>query len=220
METLVKPAYERIDVVTVDEQNDFAEGTLPVEGAERTVSLANRLGSYAIQQGGNQYFSQDWHSKNNEVHFSKWPVHCVANTRGAEFRTDLDTSRGTVLRKGMDDNEDGYSAWEAYDAQGVSLKEHLKPLPGQRRAAVVTGVATDYCVGETVERALIDAKEWKTTGAILDIYVPTDAIRGVDPEAAQAMLDKLQKMGAILCSASDVLTDKLFVIEPAPNTGE
>ncbi len=214
METSVRPTYNRVDIITVDEENDFAEGSLPVKGYERTVPLANELGAFVLERGGKKFLSQDWHGEENTVHFGKWPVHCVAGTWGAEFRPNLDTSNATVLRKGMNDTEDGYSAWEAYDHLAISLQNHQKPLRGQRRALITTGVATDYCVGETAERALVDIKKWKKAGAVLDLYIPTDAVRGVDEAASDAMLEKLQKMGAILCSAADILTGKLFDVVP------
>lgn len=215
MKTVEKPVYEQIDTVTIDEQNDFNWGTLSVPGAERTVPYGNRLGQFALENGGQHYLSQDWHPKKT-VHFKRFPVHCIAGTPGAEFTAGLVTESAIILRKGQRDDEDGFSAWEAYDEGGTSLEYHLFARRNQRRAVILTGVATEYCVGETGERGLVTAAKWKEQGdGILDFYIPTDAIRGINEEASQAMLQRLQKMGAKLCTVAEILNGDLFTVKAA-----
>ena len=97
-------------------------------------------------------YTQDWHPESTP-HFEKdggiWPVHCVADTWGAELHPDLDV-RGPVVRKGTS-GEDGYSGFTERDP--VSGEPHPTQLgsllsPDVRRIVVV-GLAGDYCVKET-----------------------------------------------------------------------
>jgi nicotinamidase/pyrazinamidase len=93
--------------------------------------------------------SRDWHPQSS-VHFQHWPLHCIAGTYGAEFRKGLETSRFTlVVDKGTSDADDGYSAFEATN---VDLAGWLKGRGISR--LYVCGLATDYCVKQTVLDAL------------------------------------------------------------------
>jgi nicotinamidase/pyrazinamidase len=75
-----------------------------------------------------------------------WPVHCVQETRGAEFYPGLDASRVTeVFRKGTEPGIDSYSGfydngWRRATGMGDWLKER------DVRELFVMGLATDYCV--------------------------------------------------------------------------
>jgi nicotinamidase/pyrazinamidase len=55
--------------------------------------------------------SQDWHPLKAE-HFDKWPVHCVANSKGAELVEGLKLPENTIhIVKGTSGLDDGYSAF-------------------------------------------------------------------------------------------------------------
>ena len=94
-------------------------------------------------------------------HFAKdggiWPVHCVADTWGAELHPDLalpdDAPR---VRKGIN-GEDGYSG--LHDARSGDRRDAPTELDGLLRDAgvervVVVGLATDYCVNATALDAI------------------------------------------------------------------
>src|SRR6185312_13823766 len=107
----------------------------------------------ARDAGGTVVYTQDWHPESTP-HFAKdggiWPVHCVANTWGAELHPDLLVD-GPTWRKGRN-GEDGYSGFSMRDP--VSGAEVSTPLEGMLRElgvrqVVICGLATDYCVNAT-----------------------------------------------------------------------
>lgn len=152
------PAYDpQTALIVVDIQNDFAhpDGSLYVRGAEVVVSNANRAIAEATEAGALVVYTQDWHPADTP-HFEKdggiWPVHCVGGTWGAGFHDELISDAGPVVRKGVDGN-DGYSGFTTRDPQSGDLHqtelEDILLEAGVERC-VVLGLATDYCVKETV----------------------------------------------------------------------
>lgn len=172
--------YQRgVALVIVDVQNDFAdpEGSLSVRGAPDVVPAINREAATALASGGFIVLTQDWHPQHTP-HFAQdggpWPVHCVADSWGAELHPALDVPPGTcIVRKGSN-GEDGYSAFTMRDtATGAEVPTMLQPLleTAGVEEVVVVGLATDYCVKAT---ALDSARlGYRTT-------VLTDAIAAVD----------------------------------------
>ncbi|MHB8072113.1 MAG: nicotinamidase [Candidatus Cryosericum sp.] len=133
-------------LLVVDVQNDFCPGgALPVAGGDTVVPVINAW----MPRFQTVVASRDWHPQTS-VHFQHWPPHCIAGTHGAEFRSGLDTNWFTlVVDKGTSDSDDGYSAFEATN---VDLACWLEGR-GIRRL-YVCGLATDYCVKQTVLDAL------------------------------------------------------------------
>ena len=166
-------------LVVVDVQNDFADpsGGLYVQGGETIVALANAEVAAAHDAGATVGYTQDWHPTSTP-HFEKdggiWPVHCVADTWGAELHPDLDV-RGPVVRKGTS-GEDGYSGFTERDP--VSGEPHPTQLgsllPPEVHRIVVVGLAGDYCVKET-------ALDGKLLG--YDVVVPLGHTRFVNLSA-------------------------------------
>lgn len=172
------PAYDpRTALVIVDLQNDFADptGSLYVRGGEEVVPVANTERMRARAEGALVIYTQDWHPPHTP-HFAVdggiWPVHCVQETWGAAFHPEL-TVDGDVLRKGTD-GRDGYSAFSVRDplsgtVEATELERILRAASIER--LIVTGLATDYCVVETVSDA-------RMLG--FDVGVVADGIRAVD----------------------------------------
>ena len=138
-------------LVVVDVQNDFCPGgSLAVERGDEVVAPLNRLIAEFLRRGEPVYKSRDWHpavTKHFQAYGGTWPVHCVQGTRGAEFHEDLsEDPRVRVVSKGLGD-EDNYSAFD-----GTTLAEDLR-REGVREVWV-GGLATDYCVKNTVLDAL------------------------------------------------------------------
>lgn len=74
-----------------------------------------------------------------------WPPHCVQGTPGAGFSLALDMpADAAVVSKGMDPNEDSYSAFDAKTATGESFESLLHKLDVAHLC--VAGIATEYCV--------------------------------------------------------------------------
>lgn len=167
-------------LVVVDVQNDFAspEGSLSVPGGEAVVSFANGEIEAARSTGASIIYTADWHPEVTP-HFRKdggtWPVHCVADTWGARFHSDLILD-GQVVRKGVR-GEDGYSGFSTRDPQtGVQDQTELGEILRARgiRNIVIVGLATDYCVRET---ALDGIREG------FGVTVLRDGVRAVDLRA-------------------------------------
>lgn len=148
---------EKTALIVVDVQNDFTdpEGNLYVPGGEEAIGFINDQIHGALEAGATVAYSRDWHPESTP-HFQKdggpWPVHCVADTKGAEFYPELDVVDEAIqIKKGVG-GEDGYSAFSLRDP--VSGEESSTGLAHElRKAGVervgVVGLALDYCVKET-----------------------------------------------------------------------
>ena len=142
-------------LVVVDVQNDFADpgGSLFVRGALEVVARVNDEVQRAAAGGAMVVYTQDWHPFSTP-HFAKdggvWPVHCVADTWGAELHRDLIVA-GPRVRKGSN-GEDGYSGFTMRDpVTGVDQPTELEALLREHGVTrvVICGLATDYCVRGT-----------------------------------------------------------------------
>ncbi len=176
-------------LLVVDVQNDFCPGgSLAVPEGDKVVPAINQL----MEKFNVVVASKDWHP-HQTVHFQKWPVHCVHNTRGSEFHPELNSVKiQRVFLKGTGNKDDGYSAFEATN---VNFIEYLK----QRHVGelFVTGLATDYCV----RASALDAAK-----AGFKTYVVTDAIAGVNvkPGDDKKALDEMKQAGVVLVSSNNV----------------
>jgi nicotinamidase/pyrazinamidase len=147
----------RTALVVVDLQNDFADpvGSLSVAGGDEIVARVNDAVGEAVEAGAVVVATQDWHPESTP-HFEKdggiWPVHCVADSWGAElhpaFELPADAPR---IRKGAN-GEDGYSGFTMRDpVTGEEIPTELEALLRERdvERVIVCGLATDYCVNAT-----------------------------------------------------------------------
>jgi nicotinamidase/pyrazinamidase len=138
-------------LIVVDVQNDFCPGgALAVAHGDEVVEPLNKQIDEFLERGAPVYKSRDWHpatTKHFEAHGGTWPVHCVQNTKGAEFHPALrDDPRITVVSKGLGDT-DCYSAFDETDLVSQLREQGVEEV-------VVGGLATDYCVKNTVLDAL------------------------------------------------------------------
>lgn len=181
-------------LLIVDVQNDFCEGgSLAVPGASRVVTALNRHVDEAVARGLTIYASRDWHpavTTHFVTHGGDWPVHCVQDTRGAEFHSRLHLPDvAIVVSKGDQPDHPGYSAFDGHLADGRTLLEDLRARDINRLR--VGGLATDYCVRQSVLDAL---------GAKIDVILLEDAIAGVDlkPGDSERALAEMRAAGATL----------------------
>lgn len=178
-------------LIVVDVQNDFCEGG--ALSAADTTSLIEPLWKYiegARRSGATIVYTQDWHPAGHSS-FKKndgpWPVHCVAETKGAELKAPLRAATGdVVIHKGVDVNGPGYSGFES-----TELADQLRSLRVDR--VLVTGIATEYCVRATALDALKEGFE---------TLIVRDLVRPVDPQQAQPTLEELQKAGAKIVNSA------------------
>jgi nicotinamidase/pyrazinamidase len=181
-------------ILVVDVQNDFCEGgSLAVSGGAavaKKISEYLKLADYDLVVA-----SRDWHDSdnNNSGHFAdldaepdyktSWPIHCVANSEGANYHPnlDIDLIQAHVF-KGQ--GAHGYSAFEGVTAEGGTLEELLK-LNGIKQLDVV-GIATDHCV-------LASALDAKKLG--LAVRVISSLTAGVSTESTERAIDSLIDSG-------------------------
>ena len=182
----------QVALVVVDLQNDFADpaGSLSVRGGSEIVELVNTEIERALEAGAAVVYTQDWHPAHTP-HFAQdggiWPVHCVADTWGAELAPGLAIS-GPIVRKGTH-GEDGYSGFSVRNpAGGLPIPTELDGTlaRGGAERLVVCGLATDYCVKAT---ALDGVRLGYQTAVLLDVVravdlQPGDGDKAVDEMAA------------------------------------
>ncbi|KAK1923002.1 Isochorismatase-like protein [Papiliotrema laurentii] len=140
-----------------------------------------------------------------------WPNHCVVGTEGVqidrEVRGSLDAWKGEkrIVRKGWHRGVEQYSAFEGYlvDPSSSDADEKLRSTPEKVPAkdtelakylrqqgiakVVVTGLATDYCVGATAHAAL---------EAGFETVVVESAISGISEDGVKRTMGELRAKGA------------------------
>jgi nicotinamidase/pyrazinamidase len=186
-------------LIIVDVQNDFCPGgALAVAGGDQVVAILNRLIAEFEGAGSPVIATRDWHPAHT-THFNTrggpWPPHCVQGTKGAEFHRDLAVGRNAVIvSKGVEENADSYSGFDGVDARGVRLADMLRERGVTR--LLVGGLATDYCVKQTVLDGLQQG---------FQVVVLEDAVRGVNlqPDDARRALEEMQRGGAQVRSSQD-----------------
>jgi nicotinamidase/pyrazinamidase len=197
----VQPFDARSALVVVDMQNDFADpsGSLSVRGGALIVPLVNEAIDAARRGGGLVAYTQDWHPPHTP-HFAQdggiWPVHCVADTWGAELHRDLLVD-GPRVRKGSH-GEDGYSGFTMRDPiTGEEQPTELEALLRARDVTriVVCGLATDYCVKATA----LDARRLGFATSLL-----ADAVAAVElqPGDGDRALTEMNDAGVVILTTA------------------
>ena len=166
-------------LIVVDVQNDFCPGgALGVPHGDEVVAPLNALIKEFLMRGEIVVKSRDWHPPQTK-HFADyggtWPVHCVRDTPGAEFHRELlDDPRIIIISKGMGD-EDNYSAFDGTELAQLLRQHGVKEV-------WVGGLATDYCVKQTVLDARREGFQVKAiTGAMRAVEInPGDGARAIE----------------------------------------
>lgn len=168
-------------LIVVDVQNDFCPGgALAVPNGDEVVAPLNGLIEEFLSRDEPVYKSRDWHPPKTK-HFADqggtWPVHCVQETRGAEFHPELlDDPRITIISKGTGD-ESNYSAFDGTDLAARLKEQGVEEI-------WVGGLATDYCVKQTVLDALREGFKVK---AIANAMRPVELQPGDGERAIEVM---------------------------------
>ena len=181
-------------LVVVDVQNDFCPGgALPVSEGDRAVPMLNRYVEKFSRVGAGIIFTRDWHPPDHSSFKSEggpWPPHCVQNTFGAEFHRDLLVPAGAEIVSKADRKDEAYSFFQGTD-MGRELRQR-----GIKRI-FVGGLATDYCVKETVLDGLKHG---------FQVFYLDDASRGVNvhPDDSELAVREMVVRGARRITFSDV----------------
>ncbi len=139
-------------LVLVDVQNDFLPGgSLAVPGGNAVVAPLNAWLACFAADGLPVVATRDWHPANHcsfAAQGGAWPPHCVAGTAGANFAPMLALpAHALVVSKATTAETEAYSGFA-----GTDLHARLQGLGVKR--LFVGGLATDYCVLNTVRDAL------------------------------------------------------------------
>ena len=180
-------------LIIVDVQNDFcAGGALATDRGAKVASLISEYVEEHHHRSEAVVATQDWHIDPG-AHFSdtpdfvdSWPVHCVANTEGAEIHPNLDTDYiEAYFRKGR--YEAAYSGFEGLQAPeesvmtgehepGATLDDESPKTPladwldeREIQDVDIVGIATDYCVLATAKDAVDAGYE---TRVLIDLTAP------------------------------------------------
>ena len=183
IESHLQTRKQEIAVIVVDPQWDFTEfgsdilspavGTLPVPGADlRYMQTVNELTQMLKQRlEVPVWVTQDWHPRDHcsfpaegrqpfvdtygdaqgKTH-RVWPMHAVADTPGAMVFLQRELI-DHVFYKGEHPERESYSAFRDGADQWTDLAEQLHR--DGRSVLVVYGLATDFCVLQT----MLDARE-------------------------------------------------------------
>ena len=187
--------------VGVDPQNDFIDGSLAVAEAEQIIEPINSIVDEIRKHDGTVVFTRDWHPEKTP-HFDKWPVHCVANTRGAKFHEDLNIQPSDIIINKGTSQTDGYSGWEGKSETNETLESIIMPkTPHEKVKVFLGGLATDFCVKST---ALDIAKHFKDDRRVTT-YLLIDAIRavGLTSTAEEEALSAMKEAGILAISTEE-----------------
>jgi nicotinamidase/pyrazinamidase len=176
-------------LLIVDVQNDFIKGgALAVPDAEQVIPVINEL----MDKFDLVLATQDWHPQQS-VHFKKWPIHCVAGSKGAEFPPELHKEKiNQVFHKGTGDRDDGYSAFES---------TNIKPVDYLNKRGIsdlyICGIALEYCVKYSVLDALKEG---------FKVFLIRDAIANFSKEEKKIAGEYagLQEAGAQIITSAQV----------------
>ncbi len=176
-------------LVVVDVQNDFLPGgALAVPDGDAVIPVLNAWIGRFRAEGLPVFATRDWHPPDHcsfAAQGGPWPPHCVAESPGAGFAAGLALPADAILiSKATRPEAEALSGFS-----GTDLADRLRALGVGR--VFVGGLATDYCVRETVLDAI---------AAGFAVVVLTEAVRAVDVhrgDGARA-LDEMRRAGAEL----------------------
>jgi nicotinamidase/pyrazinamidase len=185
-------------LIVVDVQNDFLPGgSLAVPHGDEVVPVLNRYIELFQSRGLPVFATRDWHPGDHcsfQPQGGPWPPHCISGTRGAEFAPGLEISKQVpVISKGTTREKDAYSAFE-----GTDLGRRLERLGITR--VYVGGLATDYCVLNTVRDA-------RALG--LSVFLLRDACRAVNvqPRDGERAEQEMIRLGAVAVDLASLAAD-------------
>ena len=182
-------------LLITDVQNDFLPGgRLVVPNGEAVIPIINRYLDNFSKHCLPIFSTRDWHPANH-CSFKKqgglWPKHCVAQTFGAEFPAVLNLPESAqIISKATHPDHDAYSGF-----QNTDLDSRLKSQKVRR--LFIGGLATDYCVLNTVKDAL---KSGYT------VFLLQDAVRAVNlnPGDGEKALQEMVDLDCRLCKLNDL----------------
>ena len=176
-------------LLIVDVQRDFLPGgALAVPDGDRVIPALNRWIRRFQEAGQLIVASRDWHPTDHGSFVEQggpWPSHCVAGTAGAQLSELLELPETVlIVDKGTERQHDGYSAFEH-----TTLHSNLRKA--QIKALFVGGLATEYCVLNTV----VDAVELGYQVRLIEA-----GICALDPAKGGQAIERMRSLGVTMAS--------------------
>ena len=180
-------------ILLVDVQNDFFPGgSLGVIESDQIIPTLNYWLEKAKQANIPVFASRDWHPADH-ISFKQrggpWPAHCVQNTRGAAFHSQIRIPHSAIIiSKAFEQNKDSYSAFEGISVDKKTLADYIRELRIKR--LWIGGLAQDYCVlASTLDACKITQ---------LQVIVDLNATRPVALETGEKAKAAMLQAGALL----------------------
>ncbi|MEI6352402.1 MAG: bifunctional nicotinamidase/pyrazinamidase [Candidatus Nomurabacteria bacterium] len=197
MKNNFKSAFLPIDI----EEDFLPTGSMKVPNGDKVIPIVNKV----LNQKGKLFdlavATKDWHPEDHcsfIVNGGIWAIHCVRNTKGAEFpKVLLSEKFDKIIEKGTDSKVDSYSGF--FDNDHISqtgLDKYLKENNVKR--LFVAGLATDYCVKFTVLDAL-------TLGYEVIVIIDACAAVNVHPEDEANAISEMIAHGAVIVTSDEIL---------------
>ena len=199
-------------LIIIDVQNDFIPGgALAVPNGDEIIELINQLqekfdlvvatqdwhpanhASFAANQpGGKEFDIIDLNGEDQVL----WPVHCIQNSKGAEFHPNLETDKiENIIQKGTNPEIDSYSGF--YDnahLKSTGLSEYLKEKGADE--LYFCGLAGDFCVFYSVIDALQEG---------FSAFLIEDATRSLDGSEFVKAKNSIQEKGGKIIESAAIL---------------
>lgn len=139
-------------LLIADIQNDFLPGgALGIDGGDTIIPVLLGYIRRFHTRHLPIFLTRDWHPSNHcsfRSQGGQWPAHCVAGSPGSLPPQAFDAPASAVtIYKAIDQDQEAYSAF-----QSTALDRHLRARCIRR--LFIGGLATDYCVLNTVTNAL------------------------------------------------------------------
>jgi nicotinamidase/pyrazinamidase len=182
-------------LVIVDVQNDFLPGgSLAVPCGDEVVPVLNRYMHIFEMRSLPVYATRDWHPEQHcsfRAQGGIWPPHCIADTQGAQFAATLQLpDNAVIISKATTLEHDAYSGFQDTDLDTLLYSANIRRL-------FIGGLATDYCVLNTVRDAI---------GLGYKVLLLTDAIRAVDVQSGDGLRaeEEMIKLGVKRITVEEV----------------
>jgi len=174
-------------LIIADVQNDFCPGgALGIPGGDEIIPILNKCIERFQAASRPICVTRDWHPANHcsfKEQGGPWSPHCVQGTPGAAFHPDFKfPSTAHIISKATSAEKEAYSAFEGTSLKALLRDQGIKHI-------FVGGLATDYCVKQTVLDGL---------DAGFEVFLLEDAVRGVNanPGDSEKAKEEMIRKGA------------------------
>jgi nicotinamidase/pyrazinamidase len=145
-----------------------------------------------MEYGITVYASRDWHPKRHisfQEEGGKWPPHCIQDSKGALFHSDLMLPNETVIvTKGVRFDKDQNSA---FDETGLGVYLNRKGID----RLFICGLALDVCVLATVMDAV---------NLGFDVGLILSGTRPVNDKDGSVAVEKMKKAGVKIIGQDNI----------------